>query len=575
MFLISCPAWAEEFNRPKATMLMTPQAVDYTAEMVLSHPGQKNDDRTMIYRSGKLQREESIAKGGIVLSSYADLATGLSWRVARQSNGNILSLSVAARRPGEGYTLKKTSRTDKLLSETCTVWRLVFHRKPRPEDGYEEDCVTLDGVLLWHKIFYHDGGVMDTTRAVAITRRPVKKSEVTPPARVLNLASYGNWQPGNGRLPNDEVLLQGGQFKDSPPNQMILQRRMGVLWFEYDRNPLYQQHIYRNATHQLRVTEDASGALMDIDIMPRKDRRQSITSQKLQTFETILGERCQMFNMAPHIVDRGEKQCLTPTGLLLFKTIWSEGWSGGVRAVRLTRGQVKTADMLPPADILTGKWVEQGALPKPPPKPEPPSQRNGDWFTQPSELSKQKFYPARALAEEIEGNARIKCTFGVSGFLKFCEILEEKPAGYRFGKATVDMFRTQSKKKAGTYRPGDFTMIRYDWRLPDDIANDGSFLRRLNSSEVRALITKSKIKGAEPGYQGFGPNGYYVVQDQKGVVTYGTWLETNGQACVRMAKAENNLCFYVLIDASSQYYLSERVLPGPYRLRQVTITRTQ
>lgn len=77
---------------------------------------------------------------------------------------------------------RPTGRTDRLLGETCRVWEVW--RSKRTEMRHES-CVTDDGIELWYRSM-SSGRVGETGRAVSISRAPLRRGDVMPPANLLS-----------------------------------------------------------------------------------------------------------------------------------------------------------------------------------------------------------------------------------------------------------------------------------------------------------------------------------------------------------------------------------------------------
>ena len=78
--------------------------------------------------------------------------------------------------------------------------------------------------------------------------------------------------------------------------------------------------------------------------------------------------------------------------------------------------------------------------------------------TQPTNAQIQAEYPPRALDNQVEGGAVIECVVTISGKLAECQVYDERPTGYGFGQAALDL-------------AGDFTLKP---RLIDGEAVGGS-----------------------------------------------------------------------------------------------------
>ncbi|OYW79426.1 MAG: hypothetical protein B7Z26_08115 [Asticcacaulis sp. 32-58-5] len=98
----------------------------------------------------------------------------------------------------------------------------------------------------------------------------------------------------------------------------------------------------------------------------------------------------------------------------------------------------------PPATITTGAPVEAaGASSQPATSPYVKAQ----WASYPTGEAALNYYPARALDQEIEGEALVECTFNASGKITACAVLTENPARYGFGQATVDLLVKYARAK--------------------------------------------------------------------------------------------------------------------------------
>ncbi|MDC7675341.1 TonB family protein [Asticcacaulis machinosus] len=120
----------------------------------------------------------------------------------------------------------------------------------------------------------------------------------------------------------------------------------------------------------------------------------------------------------------------------------------------------------PPATIATGTPTETaGTSSQPATSPYVKAQ----WASYPTGEAALNYYPARALDQEIEGEALVECTFNASGKITACSVLSENPARYGFGQATADLMVKHARAKPqtanGALRDGDKMKIRYRWSL--------------------------------------------------------------------------------------------------------------
>ncbi len=73
------------------------------------------------------------------------------------------------------------------------------------------------------------------------------------------------------------------------------------------------------------------------------------------------------------------------------------------------------------------------------PGPHPEVVIAADWLRMPKPDDFNRFYPARALEEGVEGEATMNCKVRPDGTLTLCRIVREAPAGKGFGAATLKL----------------------------------------------------------------------------------------------------------------------------------------
>ena len=326
------------FSRPGDAPYSIPQAADYVADMV-EREGTRAEQRFTLYSTGSRQREDRVQASGWREATYTNLKAGQSWQVSRGPDGKKRALTI------DGYTtifdVAATTRSDRLLDEACTVYRLTPRDTNSPA---EEACVTDDAILLWQKVFYSNGTILSEAHAVRIARRRVAPSEVTVPAYALDPASYGDWTPG-AALPDDEVRLKG--------SSALLIRRLGALSFSDDVGREIRLMDYKNATYDLHAEIGKDGRVLRLDLAPNPPVFPAVGVDASGLVDTILGRSCHSTDMAKGVSDYGETRCLTADGLTLSKSTWSRGGSTSLRAVSVRKG-LKPAELTPPAGLLKG-----------------------------------------------------------------------------------------------------------------------------------------------------------------------------------------------------------------------------
>lgn len=94
----------------------------------------------------------------------------------------------------------------------------------------------------------------------------------------------------------------------------------------------------------------------------------------------------------------------------------------------------------------------------------PPEITNPRWLRQPRDLA--RYYPARALARGITGQAVLDCLVDVAGALN-CTVISETPENWGFGAAAVRI--SEDYRMVPAMRGGQAVQGRYRMRVPFDI----------------------------------------------------------------------------------------------------------
>lgn len=71
------------------------------------------------------------------------------------------------------------------------------------------------------------------------------------------------------------------------------------------------------------------------------------------------------------------------------------------------------------------------------PLPLPPVTRPADWLWRPFPQQLDRFFPERAMRQEVGGAATVSCTAEVDRKLTGCQMVSESPEGFGFGDATI------------------------------------------------------------------------------------------------------------------------------------------
>jgi protein TonB len=90
-----------------------------------------------------------------------------------------------------------------------------------------------------------------------------------------------------------------------------------------------------------------------------------------------------------------------------------------------------------------------------------------DWL-RPADSGQLRFYPPKALEAGIQGRAVIECVVTGDGGLAQCVVIEETPAGYGFGEATIRVaaqFRMKPVSYDGEQTAGRRVRVPLRWAL--------------------------------------------------------------------------------------------------------------
>lgn len=344
-----------------------PQATDYVVhlEIVPGHDA-SSGDRRIVYRAGSLIRTDWTLYQDSTGSTYVDLARGLSVSASRNREGVLTGVTIhpsADLSSGRRQRRLPTGRHDRVLGESCTIWRILEENA----GSGSEICETADGILLWRAFWYPPGNrTVMYERATAVERRSVRREELLPPRTLLALAAE---PPATGAAgmagPDYEVEMAG---EDRADGSYVL--RSHGSFFSQERRERGEHSFYvSNRAVRVSYSETDAGRPLSLEINRVGTRPFDALVARWERVpgrapERVLGETCTWQDNMAIRSDEQNYECRTADGIAL-KTETGGHW-GPVRhftARRLSRRPLADADFAPPARALD--WAAWGITPAP------------------------------------------------------------------------------------------------------------------------------------------------------------------------------------------------------------------
>ena len=295
---------------------------------------------------------------------YSKLGTPWSYWVSRNENGDVVRLSTSTdenlRPDWTALTLSKTSEHDEVVGESCDVWNAV--RTKRQENSFTF-CMTDDGIELWRREVYPNGGVARMLRAIHVERRPVNESEVVPDDANFSLddwierAEMRSCQSRDDLQPFNFAIRREGRISCNS----IAEEVVAAPWRKtIDSCPGRAMIQYETPSLFIRVVEgpDASIRSVDVGLKGAIAIEHPATGNDKVNFSgeqsTILGETCSWQEPVRNY-HGSDSKCFAPDGIILASRTINSRYSFKciTEATDLRRGQSVTfLEAMPPKDLL-------------------------------------------------------------------------------------------------------------------------------------------------------------------------------------------------------------------------------
>jgi len=356
LVLAGSPAWAGDI--PYAPSANVP---DYVATMTVQPSGNSAGSHTRIvtHHDGWVRVDEL----GTVI--YGNPAKQITVSFLRDSNYSSVSVN---RRTSTSYerirAVTETGQTETHAGERCDV-RDVVRRDPDKQVPKLQwlSCLTADGIEIATRVFVN-GSLFQSTAIVRLDRRPVSAEKVELPANLLEVAQW---------LHFDHPPPQAATAVKRPPDFAMHMQWQGAVRALRRHDPwTYDETSYPDGRRTLNIRNDQTGQALSFGAAkggaferlsicekcqladsPAIHLGRNVIPESMGRMDSVLGEACDWFDMAPGTFDINLSQCLTQDKIPLKI---GSGGAWGPReefvADEVQRRELKPDEILPPSDVL-------------------------------------------------------------------------------------------------------------------------------------------------------------------------------------------------------------------------------
>lgn len=360
MLTASTPAAADE------PLLPMPAVPDHVVTMSERAIHRKEDLTRTVTHRGDWTRVDKVNPTSISTEYYQRNCSTFPRHVRDKNTGIYTGVWISRgchRSPDWDYNPVRTDERRIFLGESCTVWTAWQSARMAGSRMVKTSCVTEDGIELWYKIT-SGYGLLSWADATKVERRPVSSAEAEPPADLLKIDHWFTESapnPANTTPDFEMVMRQDG----APEFARTVKRHGGWLLDEERAGGARQQlsisnpaagywlsfHNLVSGTPFLGINQNARPRPAAIDTSP-----DSGIKRMDRVSETVLGEQCIWFDMAPGAMHGAHYACRTDDGVAL-----REEWIGERRERRVqtatvfVRRTIMMEEIKPPAELMQPK----------------------------------------------------------------------------------------------------------------------------------------------------------------------------------------------------------------------------
>lgn len=300
-------------------------------------------------------------------TTYGNSDKQISIVVRRHPQASYASVLISRATPVSRVRIRGASRSGKIethAGEQCDVWQVQRLDPDRADDRPTWlSCLTSDGIEIGSNVMSSSNSVLSQSTAVGLDRRPVSVADVTLPADLFDVARWLNF---------DDEAVQGGTAAKQPSDYVLhmhsedaakVLRRHGAWTYDETTFPDGRRkiEIWNAKTGQrLSFHTEEGGAFAYLFMLQKYLPGETMippfgpsgTPRKTGRQSSVLGEPCEWFNVAPNMMDAGLHYCLTRDGVPLKIRIGGQFSSAEFVADEVQRRNLKSEEILPPADVL-------------------------------------------------------------------------------------------------------------------------------------------------------------------------------------------------------------------------------